>query len=315
MRLDNSLLDTAIIWHSRLASPKASDYDWAEFTDWLEADPEHALAYDRVALADQAYAEAIADVPREPVAVFVAVNDNDQPPWYRRRAFMAMAASIAVALFAAPLVLNNRDMQTFETKAGETREIALGDGSQIAMNGSTRLEVDMKDKRFARLTNGEALFSIKHDPQNPFTLEVDNHQLVDVGTEFNVRQGNDGLEVAVSDGAVSFNPGSDAVRVNAGNQINVAGGQGKAVLSQTDPASVGGWRDGRLAYRNASFSRIAADLSRLIGEPVTVGSGLTDRRFSGLVLIEKDRKLSMQRLQALLGVRATHSQDGWVLSD
>lgn len=313
MKQDEALLDTAILWHARIASPKATDGDWAEFTDWLDADPANGLAYDRVALADQVYGEALVEAP--PAPALVPVNDNEQPVWYRRRSFVALAASVAVALFAAPLVLTNRDLQTFETKAGETRVITLGDGSQIAMNGSTRLEVDMKDKRFARLSDGEALFTIKHDANNPFTLEVDDHELVDVGTEFNVRQASDGLEVAVSDGAVQFNPRSDALLVKAGNQINLASKQNKPILSKTDTTNVGSWRRGRLAYRDAPLSRIAADLSRLIGEPVTVGSGLSDKRFSGLLQIDKDRAQSMRRLEALLGVKATHGRNGWVLSD
>jgi transmembrane sensor len=313
MMRDEELLETAIIWHARLASPDASDADWSEFTNWLDADPQNGRAYDRVALADQAYEEALTEVPSAPVVA--AVNDNQQPAWYRRKALMAVAASVAVALFAAPLVLTNRDLQTFETKAGETRAVSLGDGSQIALNGSTRIEVDMKDKRFARLSEGEALFSIRHDVADPFTLEVGDHQLVDVGTEFNVRQGSDGLEVAVSEGSVRFNPDREALLVKAGNQVNVAANQKKVVLTQADPANVGGWRKGRLAYRNASLGRIAADLSRLIGEPVSVGKNLKDRRFSGLVLIDKDRNGSMHRLGSLLGVKARHGPGGWVLSD
>jgi transmembrane sensor len=313
MMRDEELLETAILWHARLASPDVSDSEWTRFTNWVEADPENGLAYDRVALADQAYGEALAEIP--PAPVVSAENDNEQPPWYRRRALVAMAASVAIALFAVPLVFTNRDLQSFETKAGETRVISLGDGSQIALNGSTRIEVDMKDRRFARLTGGEALFLIEHDAQNPFTLEVGDHQLVDVGTEFNVRQGSDGLEVAVSEGAVRFNPHSEALLVKAGNQVNVATNQKNAVLTQTDPANVGGWREGRLAYRDASLGRIAADLSRLIGEPVSVAKGLGDRRFSGLVLIDKDRNGSMQQLGSLLGVKAKHGPSGWVLSD
>ena len=313
MSKDEQLLDTAINWHARVASPKASDCDWCEFTDWLEANPENALAYDRVALGDLAYEDALTELPAAPRVV--AVNDNEQIPWYRRGSLMAMAAGAALALFVAPLVLTNRDMQTFETKAGETREISLGDGSQIALNGLTRLEIDMKDKRFARMSQGEALFSIKHDAQSPFMLEVDDHELVDVGTQFNVRQGSEGVEVAVSEGAVQFNPNGDAMLVKAGHQVNIAAKQSKPVLTQTDAANVGGWRAGRLAYRDASLSRIATDLARLIGEPVSVDNGLQGKRFSGLIQIDKNRALSMHRLEALLGVKAMRGKDGWVLSD
>jgi transmembrane sensor len=114
---------------------------------------------------------------------------------------------------------------------------------------------------------------------------------------------------------VRFNPNSDGLLVKAGSQINVARTQGKAIMSQTDPANVGGWRRGRLAYRDAPINRIATDLGRLIGEPVAVSNGLQGRRFSGLVLIDKDRKLSMQRLEALLGVKAKHGPSGWILTD
>lgn len=310
---DEALLETAIAWHTRLAAQSATDGDWGEFALWLEADPAHEHAYERIAMADLSYAEALAESPAAPA--FVAENDNEPQPWYRRKGLMAMAAGTVLALFSAPLVFGGRDLQVFETKAGESRQIALDDGTQVALNGATRIEIDMKDKRFARLDRGEALFSVRHDPRNPFTLEVDSHRLVDVGTKFNVRQSEDGLEVAVGEGAVRFNPDDEAMLVKAGNQLTVAPHQGKAVLSATDPANVGGWRDGRLAYRDAPLGRIAADLSRLFGERVKVDAAIKGRRFSGLILIDKDREKSMRQVEALLGIRARHGPGGWILTD
>lgn len=313
MTPDDLLLDDAIGWHARLASPQATERDWAEFTNWLDADPDNGIAYDRVALADAAYAEALDTFP--PPSLSVAQNDNEPQPWYRRKTLLAVAGGLALALIASPIVLTNRDLQTYETGAGETREIALGDGSSVALNGSSRIEVDIKGGRYARLAEGEALFSIRHEPSRPFTVEVGDHRLIDVGTEFNVRQGSEGLEVAVSDGAVEFNPDNEAVLVRAGSQINVAGKAAKPVLSKTDPASVGGWRQGRLAYSNAPISRIADDLTRLLGRPVVADAKVASRRFSGLIQIERDRDQSMRRIESLLGVRVRREQNGWVLSD
>lgn len=312
MMPDNELLDTALRWHAKLASPQATASDWAEFTDWLEADPENGAAYDRVVLADHAYDEALAISAPPPV---MAQNDNEPEAWYRRKTLFAVAASVALALVAGPLILNNRDLQTIQTGPGENREIALGDGTLVALNGSSKIEIDMEGKRFARLAEGEALFSIKHDPNRPFTVEVDDHTLVDVGTEFNVRQDKDGIEVAVSDGAVEFNPDDAALVVRAGNQVKVARNSAKPILSKTETTSVGGWRKGRLAYSDVPLSRIAADLSRLLGVPVTADPMVSNRRFSGLIQIDGNRDQSMRRMQPLLGVTVRRNDKGWVLSN
>jgi len=45
MPIDPKLLDEACDWHAALAS---DDADFDAFTDWLEASPDHAHAYDQV---------------------------------------------------------------------------------------------------------------------------------------------------------------------------------------------------------------------------------------------------------------------------
>ena len=310
---DKALLDTAINWRVRLASAQATDRDWSEFTSWLEADPANGNAYDRVALAEMDYEEVLSIAPK--LDVPPAGNDNEVQPWYRRRSFLAVAASAAFALVATPLIFPNRDLTPYETKAGQTREIALGDGSKIELNGASRIAVDLKSNRYARLDSGEATFTIKHDAANPFTLDVDKHQLVDVGTEFNVRQDVDSLEIAVGDGAVQYNPDSDRLLISAGNQLSIGVADARPVVRSTDPASVGGWRKGRLAYRGETFKRIAVDLSRRFGEQGVVSDSIQSRRFSGLIQVSEDEEASMQQVSLVLGVKVRHNRSGWVLTE
>lgn len=312
MNSGDHLLDAAISWQIKLASPLASENDWSEFTDWLCADPEHGLAYDRVALADQAYDNEIGTNIPLPLLV---QNDNQPVHWYQRRALLAFAASIVLALISVPFLINDQDFQTIQTGPGETRQIALQDGSLITLNGASRVELDANGGRYAKLTKGEALFTIVHDADRPFIVKVDNHTLVDVGTIFNVRNDDDGVEVAVSHGAVEFNPDKEAVLVRAGSQVNMARKATKPVLKKIEAAGVGGWRNGQLAYSDAEYSRIAADLSRTLGEPVIADPSVRNRRFSGIIQIDANRGQSMQRLQALLGVNVRRSDKGWALSD
>ena len=309
--MDEAVLDAAIAWRLRLAAPQASDADWAAFTDWLEADPAHGDAYDKVALADQDYAQALESKPAHLAA---PSNDNEVAPWFRRRGFVMASATSMLALVATPFLAGGRDMETFQTRPGETRTVALNDGSRIELNGGTRIVLDRKHDRYAVLEEGEAAFTIRHDPANPFVLQTGGSRLVDVGTRFNVRKDPQGLEIAVGEGAVRYNPDDDAVLIQAGNQLVLAAQATTPVLSATEPASVGSWRNGRLSYRDAAIARIALDLSRALGASISVDPAATSVRFSGTIEIGRDPAVTMRQVQGLLGIKATATPNGWRLT-
>ena len=308
-----SKIAEAIRWRVRLSDPAASAQQWVAFTDWLEIDRANAAAYDAVALADDDLSETIGITK---ACSQVPQNDNEPIPakWYRRRGLQAIAASVAAALLVSPMLLPGRDFRTYETLPGETREIALSDGSQIAMNGGTRLRLDSKTSRFARLDSGEAVFTIRHDASNPFIVETGDATLQDVGTVFNVRTGDESLEVSVADGAVRYNPKAERVTVVAGNKLLVSKAHPVPVVSKADPKAVAGWRRGQLSYQDATLSAVALDLSRAIGTKVNVSNDLAARRFTGVIRVEKDQPLLFRRLEGLLGVRAQHNAAGWQLT-
>lgn len=313
MTHDPATLDLAIAWHVRLSSDRATGTDWEAFSAWMEADPANGDAYDEVALSDDLLTQAIEGQPVPPQ--ILPSNDNEPLSWFRRRGMLTAAASVALVLAVSPLVFGGRTLSPVETRPGEVKELALGDGTQAILNGNTRIEIDRDDPRFVRLASGEAMFTVKHDPSDPFTVEVGDHEIVDVGTEFNVRQESDSVEVAVSQGAVQLNPRSDALRVNAGQQVAVSRGETKPVVTQTDPATVGGWRKGQFAYRDATMERIAADLSRLLGQPVSVDQSVRARRFSGLIRLEGDRAQAMNKVGPLLGIKVRRVGNGWAFGE
>ncbi len=308
MKMDNRQ-DDAIAWHVRLGNPDATGDDWADFTDWLEADPANADAYDAVAMADATLAEARGTSAS-------ANNDNlpIQTSWHQRRGFFAIAAGVALAVVATPYLLSGRSLEEFSTRPGETRDIALGDGSHIILNGDTKLKLDRKSNRFAELASGEALFSIRHDSAKPFEVQIGDATLRDIGTIFNVRHDDGELDVAVSDGAVQYNPDGEGLTVPAGNWLQIANGQRVPIVKAIDKASVAGWRTGILTYQEQRLSILAADLSRSLGTKVTVSPDIANRQFSGSIRVERDQSLLFSRLEALLAIHATHSDKGWQLT-
>ena len=86
-------------------------------------------------------------------------------------------------------------------------------------------------------------------------------------------------------------------------------------VAQVDPAAVGAWRNGRLTYRDAPLSLVAADLTRATGLSVTVAPSVGPRAFSGTIIF---RGVSAARLLgrvgALTGTRPVRDADGWHLT-
>src|SRR5690606_41756429 len=79
--------------------------------------------------------------------------------------------------------------EPFLTSIGEQRDFTLEDGSSLAVNTGSLVEVLRLDgsARELRLRRGEALFSVAHDPSRPFRVEVGGHTVEAVGTEFDIR--------------------------------------------------------------------------------------------------------------------------------
>lgn len=303
----NNHLDEAIGWTVRLRDASADD--WRAFTEWLEADPGHLSAYDEVQRTDAALGQLS---PR--LRVVAAGPPSVQAPVRSRRGWLVGGGlAAAVAGVITTVVVQAPAAYALETRPGETRSVQLADGSRIDLNGGSRLVLDRKNERMATLEKGEALFTVVHDEDRPFEVRVGDDVLQDIGTVFAVLHEAGATEVAVSEGAVMYNPKGEAVRIDPGRKLTDAGGE-QVVLAQVEPDAVGAWRDRRLSYSGAPLSRVAADLRRNLGVPVDVDAGLAERRFTGLVQLDERPELVFERLSALLGVRAVRSGGGWTLT-
>lgn len=305
--MNTHIVEEAIGWTVRLRDASADE--WRAFTDWLEADPAHAAAYDEVQQTDA----VLGQLPPRPRPVIAGQPPVHAPVRSRRGWLVGGGLAAAVAGTIATVLVQAPAAYALETRPGETRSVQLADGSRIELNGGSRLVLDRNNERLATLERGEALFTVVHDEARPFEVRVGDDVLKDIGTVFAVLHEAGATEVAVSEGAVLYNPKGEAVRIDPGRKLSDAGGD-QIVLAQVDPATVGGWRDRRLSYTGASLTRVASDLRRNLGVPVQVDPALEGRRFTGLVQLDGRPELVFERLSALLGVRAVRSSGGWTLT-
>jgi transmembrane sensor len=306
MQPDETIRDEAALWAVRTGDPAFDD--WDGFTLWLERDSAHARAYDAAVSGVEDALGALAPAPLP-----VTANDEDEgasSPAWRRWFGPALAASLA-----GLLALGVWQMQGGETlhatAAGETRTIALADGSSIALGGDSRLLLDEDEPRFARLEQGQALLRIRHDDANPFRLVAGNDTLVDAGTIFDVRLGRDRLDVEVAEGAVIVNPQTRNLRLDPGERVTRLGGDYRTGAVATD--AVGEWNAGRITFRGATLTRIAEDLTRATGVTFAAEPGSGNITLSGSVLTDPLRS-DPATLGPLLGVTVQRQGETWVIA-
>lgn len=300
-------LEAAIAWTIRLRHGSAGD--WQAFTAWLEADPAHLPAWEQVSLAD----DELGALPRHKARPAAATT----PPrggGASRRWVLGGGLAAALAGVVAVVTLPGASTYAVETAPGVRRSVVLADGSRLDLNGGTKLVLDRANPRFARIERGEALFTIVHDAARPFEVRAGRAVLQDLGTVFDVVHEQGTLRVAVADGAVMYNPAGERVRLDPGMKLTDGPG-GRVLVGAVDPATVAGWKIGRLSYTATSLAGVAADLSRNTGVPVVATPAVARRSFTGVIMLDPDREVLFGRVAALMGVRAVRAGDGWTLTE
>ena len=126
------------------------------------------------------------------------------PRWHwptARIVTFGLAIVVAVGLYIAALSPSD----DYVSGIGERRVLHIEDGSTITMNTRSRMRVRLtRHAREIELLEGEALFSVAHDPSRPFRVHVGHTVVEAVGTEFSVYRGEHGTKVSVVEGRVKI---------------------------------------------------------------------------------------------------------------
>lgn len=309
---DEAVREQALDWAVRTNDPAFAD--WEAFTQWLGADPAHGAAYDAICVAALDGAELLQAAG--PANDGAPVEEVLSPAAGSRRRWLggALAASVALVLGIGLWQRERPVPYAVVTAPGEFRTLTLEQGTSIALSGGTKVMLDRNDPRRARIERGEVLFTVRHDENAPFRVTVGDDEVIDVGTVFDIRRDGLGMSVAVSEGAVQFNPGAENVRIAPGQMLTREAGTDRYVLSSLAVERIGEWREGRLTFEGASLERVASDLTRVTGIAFSVRGtqqgAAPSRTVSGSVLIDPIRK-DPRVLGSLLGLDVTPVGKGW----
>jgi transmembrane sensor len=243
---------------------------------WLDADPQHKRAYEQAESVVMMLG-GLQGLSAAPTATPLL------RPAVRRPARWRVPALAAGGLLAACLALTVAALPgpAYETGLGQTRQVALDDGSQITLAPASRLKAASRWRpRALSLERGEAFFVVAHQSGRPFTVQAGDALVRVVGTRFNVHRADRAVRVEVEQGAVQVSDGPEsrdrAVTLRAG-QTALADARGVTVGALPRGDQAGGWRQGRLAYEDAPLAEVVADLNRYSQRPLSIGSAATGR--------------------------------------
>ncbi len=141
--------------------------------------------------------------PHASIAGLPRVVHRERPSPNPRR--FAVAATLLLFVAAAAFLGYRLEQDPeYITSIGEQRTVPLDDGSRIALNSNSQVQIEFTaDKRTVRLLRGEAFFEVAHNKERPFVVIAGENEVTAVGTAFEVRYEPDHIDVTLVEGKVN----------------------------------------------------------------------------------------------------------------
>jgi transmembrane sensor len=289
-RVDVAELEAAWRWVLRLRDEQATQDDLTEWLRWYQEDERNRVAFEEMQSFWHECGKLVDDEPASVAALLagrVSMSDEPAQPRGWQRHWLALAASLLIVTATLGWMVSSR-WTTADEAVAEVRQTSLPDGSTVDL--AARSMVSSRYSEDLRLLvmegqSGEAYFSVAHNPQRPFIVQVGTMRVRALGTAFNVRHADDRVVVSVTKGVVEVSAPGGSVKVAAGNRIvwNESGDTVPSIAPTTDESTLA-WQQGRLEYHNEPLSAVIADVNRYSQQPIVIEDDAAGRiLFSGTV--------------------------------
>ncbi|HWU33791.1 MAG TPA: FecR family protein [Methylovorus sp.] len=260
---------------------------------WQQGHPRHAEIFRQMQTLWHSLAE-------HPAPATSNRNTKPKPGKSRSKALLGTTLSALLLISAWQLPSTHYWLADERTVTGEIRAIQLSDGSRITLN--THSAVDIKfdaHTRTVRLTEGEVLAEVAHDPQHrPFVVENRDGSATALGTRYLVRQDADSSTVTVLESTVAVQPRLSTMshKLHAGEQLRFDAD--RIFTVNAAPALADSWKQQRLAFEDAPLSAVIARLAQYRPGVLKLRTDTT-LRFTG-VLPTDDSDAALSILQQAL---------------
>jgi transmembrane sensor len=318
-----------------------SEQEQAEFAAWLRADPAHLDEYQRIASVSSDLREAcrrpdgsieeIVERARTDARVLpfprlvsnrvsdTRVSATGTARWPRTAATLAAVAAVSVTglyltrdRWLADLPHRSDSITTlhFETRHGEQQTVVLADNSILHLNTDSAATVRYAESsRSLTLTTGEVHLQVTHDLKRPFHVLAGAADIVDVGTQFDVRLQQDATRVTVIEGRVAVGLSADGhapahrLELAANQQVTVTASNLPVTPTLVDAQHTTAWLDRQIVFEREALVDVAEEFNRYSLKPIEIVSpSLQPMQISGMFALE-DTDSFVAFLRSLDGVR------------
>ena len=195
-----------------------------------------------------------------------------------------IAAVIAIPLMVAVGLLLSSQKQPAEWNEmyvpfGQTRTVALADGSTMTLNSGSRLiyPSEFQGKERKVFLNGEVSAVISKDPEKPFIIQSGEQSVLVHGTSFDFKnyESSECTELFLKDGSVSFGYSCEdaerLVRLSPGEMLQLDKENGKLEIDRFSTENFKSFNEDRsIRFNNLKVSDIAKDLERIFDVKIIV---------------------------------------------
>ncbi|MFJ2981568.1 MULTISPECIES: FecR family protein [unclassified Pseudomonas] len=303
--------EQAAEWFARVQDAPRDAGLQVQLRAWLASDPQHREEYEQLA----SLWRATDFIPRQRLEALCQPEPVQQLP---RRRFVRQALAAGIAAVALGLGWGGWQHQRLnhqahvQTAFGERRQVELPDGSQLELNGGTRLRVDFSaGSRHILLDAGEAMFIVAHDSGRPFVVDTAQGSVTVTGTRFDVRLDPGATRVAVEQGSVRVQ-GRDAslAQLTAGLGASIDAQGNVAAPYAVNAAALTAWRQGKLVFDNATLAEVVAQASRYRTQPLRVAPGKVAQLRLSSTFSTDDTDALLRALPSILPVAIKTHEDG-----
>lgn len=296
--------EAAAYWVSRRRLGLMTARDEAAFEAWM-ADEDNARAFSETnGLVEQTGSiAAMAQVRAMREAALALRPERPSLPWTR-----IAAALIAVVLAGGTMMLWTAPQQQpvaptvkrYATKVGQRFDVRLEDGSVVALNTASVVEVAYSaGRRDVRLLQGQALFTVAKNKDRPFIVTAADRQVKAVGTAFDVRLDRGRVDVVLVEGRVVVEPlrreglqrlvpALGRQTLDAGEVLTASAGA-PVLLAAADVSRATSWRQGQVIFRDNTVAEAVAEMNRYADRQLVIEDPrIADLRISGVFATERE---------------------------
>ncbi len=232
--------------------------------------------------------------------------------------FIRYAAIVIVALICGFLLNtltsdrgNEIGMNEISVPLGNRSLIALPDGSKAWLTNGSKLGYPEKwNGKVREVTlEGEAYFTVAHNPQNPFFVNIGKHRVKALGTEFSVISypKDNFIQVDLVSGKVQMDVAEikgnyKSYDLNPLQSLVFDKTNGNLVYSKIPDGFFNYWQKGIYVFNDEEFKNLAKKFERIYGIEIIFGDSIIQKRtFTGTFSIDDNIYTMMEVLKRASG--------------